>query len=116
MLIKAGTVSTDNDTSRTRFLSSRTLSIAIFLLIAAALVPKLSSYLEDFGFTWPLTASNDGVDYTLRINNFTPNQYQAAPYVSNGYLGQALPAEGVGYWVFQNEDGTPALNGTNDDE
>uniref|UniRef100_A0A0B7K532 alpha,alpha-trehalase n=1 Tax=Bionectria ochroleuca TaxID=29856 RepID=A0A0B7K532_BIOOC len=104
-------MSTDNDTSRTRFLSSRTLSIAIFLLIAAALVPKLSSYLEDFGFTWPLTASNDGVDYTLRINNFTPNQYQAAPYVSNGYLGQALPAEGVGYWVFQNEDGTPALNG-----
>ncbi|KAK7228012.1 hypothetical protein V2G26_000182 [Clonostachys chloroleuca] len=100
-----------NDISRNKFLSSRALSIAILFLIAAALIPRLSSYLEDFGFTWPLTASNDRVDYILRINKFTPNQYQAAPYVSNGYFGQALPAEGVGYWVFQNEDGTPALNG-----
>ncbi|VUC29886.1 unnamed protein product [Clonostachys rosea] len=103
--------STGNGTGRARFLSSRTLSIAIFFLVAAALVPRLSPYLEDFRFTWPLITSNGRVAYTLKNNKFTPNQYQAAPYVSNGYFGQALPAEGVGYWVFQNEDGTPALNG-----
>ncbi|RFU27066.1 hypothetical protein B7463_g9262, partial [Scytalidium lignicola] len=31
-----------------------------------------------------------------------PNHFQAYPYVANGYFGQTLPAEGVGYWIQSN--------------
>lgn len=37
--------------------------------------------------------------WTLSTNTFAPGHYQTAPYVANGYFGQTLPTEGVGYWV-----------------
>lgn len=54
---------------------------------------------------------NDQFDWTVTTKAFLPNHYQGAPYVSNGYFGQALPTEGVGYWVEKKPDGSPALNG-----
>ena len=41
-------------------------------------------------------------DWLMQTENFRPNEFQACPYVSNGYFGQTLPAEGVGYWIQQN--------------
>lgn len=43
--------------------------------------------------------------WILETNEFVPNKYQRTPYVANGYIGQRLPAEGVGYWIDINEDG-----------
>lgn len=54
---------------------------------------------------------DDNFQWTLTTETFTPNRYQCAPYVSNGYFGQTLPAEGAGYWVERKADGSPALNG-----
>lgn len=57
----------------------------------------------------------DPVTWTLTTNKFDPNHYQTAPYVSNGYFGQALPSEGVGYWIERNfsaSKGSWELNGT----
>lgn len=57
------------------------------------------------------TSSSLRTDWVLTTNTFKPNHYQSAPYVSNGYFGQALTAEGTGYWVYKKTDGSPALNG-----
>jgi hypothetical protein len=57
----------------------------------------------------------DPVTWTLTTDKFDPNHYQTAPYVSNGYFGQALPSEGVGYWIERNfsaSEGSWELNGT----
>ncbi|KAH8898477.1 glycoside hydrolase family 65 protein [Thozetella sp. PMI_491] len=40
-------------------------------------------------------------DWTLSTDDFVPNHYQSSPYVANGYFGQRLPVEGVGYWVYR---------------
>ncbi|KAH8815399.1 putative maltose phosphorylase [Xylogone sp. PMI_703] len=53
----------------------------------------------------------DPVTWTITTNTFCPNHFQAAPYVANGYIGQALPAEGTGYWVEKRPDGSDAING-----
>lgn len=50
--------------------------------------------------------------WILETNEFGPNQYQRTPYVSNGYIGQRLPAEGVGYWIDIDEDGEYVNNCT----
>ncbi|PKX99836.1 glycoside hydrolase family 65 protein [Aspergillus campestris IBT 28561] len=42
----------------------------------------------------------------LCTDSFLPNHYQTAPYVSNGYFGQTLPSEGMGYWVQRGENGS----------
>ncbi|KAI5460919.1 Six-hairpin glycosidase-like protein [Mariannaea sp. PMI_226] len=41
--------------------------------------------------------------WILTTDSFVPNRYQNSPYVANGYFGQRLPAEGVGYWVYKDE-------------
>ncbi|KAK5988351.1 Periplasmic/secreted acid trehalase ATH1 [Cladobotryum mycophilum] len=56
-------------------------------------------------------SGGDGASWVLTTESFTPNRYQSAPYVSNGYFGQTLPAEGTGYWIERLPDGSPALNG-----
>lgn len=45
-------------------------------------------------------------EWVMLTETFQPNHYQANPYVANGYFGQTLPAEGVGYWI-QKNDGIP---------
>jgi len=45
-------------------------------------------------------------EWSMQTKIFRPNEFQAYPYVSNGYFGQTLPAEGVGYWVQQNTSTT----------
>lgn len=42
-------------------------------------------------------------EWLMQSRVFNQNKFQAYPYVSNGYFGQTLPAEGVGYWVQQNK-------------
>lgn len=51
-------------------------------------------------------------DWVLETRTFLPNHYQTAPYVSNGYFGQSLPSEGVGYWIERDENGNYAKNCT----
>lgn len=51
-------------------------------------------------------------NWVLETNEFVPNQYQRTSYVSNGYIGQRLPAEGVGYWIDIDEDGEYVNNCT----
>ena len=41
--------------------------------------------------------------WLLSTDQFQGNHYQSSPYVANGYFGQRLPAEGVGYWIYRNE-------------
>ena len=83
----------------------------IFFTVATLLLrPTLSAQ------QLPLGADRVGLDekngWTASTERFSPNQYQRRPYVSNGYFGQNLPIEGVGYWVDQNEtSGDSALNG-----
>ncbi|PLN76121.1 glycoside hydrolase family 65 protein [Aspergillus taichungensis] len=49
---------------------------------------------------------HDNAEWLLCTNSFVPNHYQTAPYVSNGYFGQTLPSEGMGYWIQRGENGT----------
>lgn len=51
-------------------------------------------------------------DWVLETRAFLPNHYQTSPYVSNGYFGQSLPVEGVGYWIERDENGNYAKNCT----
>jgi hypothetical protein len=44
-------------------------------------------------------------DWLLETTAFTPNHFQTAPYVANGYFGQTLPSEGVGYWIERDANG-----------
>lgn len=48
--------------------------------------------------------------WLLYTNTFVPNRYQKAPRVANGYFGQTLPAEGVGYCIQRAEDGSYVKN------
>jgi hypothetical protein len=51
--------------------------------------------------TYEGSATSD--PWLLSTNQFQGNHYQNSPYVANGYFGQRLPAEGVGYWIYRNE-------------
>src|SRR3979490_1648348 len=44
-------------------------------------------------------AAFDPVTGAVSTATFGPNHFQTAPYVANGYFGQALPSESVGYWI-----------------
>lgn len=51
---------------------------------------------------WGACGSTHNSDpWILTTNQFIANRYQTSPYVANGYFGQRLPAEGVGYWIYQ---------------
>lgn len=55
--------------------------------------------------------SEDSDHWILSTMQFIANRYQNSPYVANGYFGQRLPAEGVGYWTYQdNSTGSYVLN------
>jgi hypothetical protein len=49
--------------------------------------------------------------WTVSTDTFCPNHFSTAPYVSNGYFGQSLPSEAVGYWIEKRPDGSLANNG-----
>ena len=53
----------------------------------------------------------DPVTRTISTNTFCPNHFSTAPYIANGYFGQTLPSEGVGYWIERRPDGSHASNG-----
>ncbi|OIW27858.1 glycoside hydrolase family 65 protein [Coniochaeta ligniaria NRRL 30616] len=48
-------------------------------------------------------SSGDADSWTLSTDTFTANHYQSSAYVANGYFGQRLPAEGVGYWIYRDD-------------
>ncbi|KAH0489787.1 hypothetical protein TgHK011_001285 [Trichoderma gracile] len=52
-------------------------------------------------WTYGCSATYD--PWLLSTHQFQGNHYQNSPYVANGYFGQRLPAEGVGYWIYRNE-------------
>lgn len=80
-------------------------------------VSQYQQTLLKYGIHWQLYSSSneasnpshlpeiDKWSWILETNEFVPNQYQRTPYVSNGYIGQRLPAEGVGYWIDIDEYG-----------
>lgn len=47
--------------------------------------------------------SADSNPWILSTKQFVGNRYQNSPYVANGYFGQRLPAEGVGYWTYRDD-------------
>ncbi|KAL7898809.1 glycoside hydrolase family 65 protein [Trichoderma sp. SZMC 28014] len=47
--------------------------------------------------------SADSDPWILSTEQFIGNRYQNSPYVANGYFGQRLPAEGVGYWTYRDD-------------
>lgn len=49
-------------------------------------------------------------DWLLETTRFMPNHFQTAPYVANGYFGQTLPSEGVGYWIERDANGEYVQN------
>lgn len=53
---------------------------------------------------------NQHPDWLLETTTFTPNHFQTAPYVANGYFGQTLPSEGVGYWIERDASGEYVQN------
>lgn len=60
---------------------------------------------------WGSHGSPDSDTWTLSTKQFIANRYQNSPYVANGYFGQRLPAEGVGYWIYEdNSTGGYMLN------
>lgn len=60
---------------------------------------------------WGYGGSANSDPWILSTNQFIPNRYQNSPYVANGYFGQRLPAEGAGYWIYQdNSTGDYMLN------
>lgn len=94
--------------------------IAVGLFYYATQILDIGPYQQtftDYAFHWNLwLGCNEGLKssslpdahnwtWILETNEFVPNQYQRTPYVSNGYIGQRLPAEGVGYWIDINGDG-----------
>ncbi|KAL6852094.1 carbohydrate-binding module family 32 protein [Trichoderma novae-zelandiae] len=52
---------------------------------------------------WAYGGSASADSWLLSTDQFQGNHYQRSPYVANGYFGQRLPAEGVGYWIYRNE-------------
>lgn len=48
-----------------------------------------STYVDGSLCSWELTTAE-----------FVPNHDQSSPYVADGYFGQRLLAEGVGYWIY----------------
>ena len=40
------------------------------------------------------------VSWTLTSTNFNQSSFEVQPYVSNGYIGQRIPVEGLGYKEF----------------
>jgi hypothetical protein len=99
-------------------------SIAVVSLYYATQIFDTTQYQQTFtdATHWNLRfGSNEGLkssplaetqnwSWTLETNEFVPNQYQRTPYVSNGYIGQRLPAEGVGYWIDLDGDGEYVRN------
>lgn len=104
--------------------------------LEAALAQVLTSVQQVFGFDgnyvkglWRSTAhknnfssiknscsnlkhgSFDPVTWSISTNIFCPNRFSTAPYVANGYFGQALPSESIGYWIEKRADGSLARNG-----
>ncbi|KAH8703343.1 putative maltose phosphorylase [Talaromyces proteolyticus] len=58
----------------------------------------------------PEMATYRDEDWLLETHTFLPNHFQTAPHVSNGYFGQTLPSEGVGYWIERAANGEYAQN------
>lgn len=50
--------------------------------------------------------------WTLTSSNFDQSSFQVQPYVSNGYISQRLPVEGMGYKEFTLINAS-AMDGTN---
>ena len=53
----------------------------------------------------------DRATWTISTDTFCPNHFSTAAYVANGYFGQTLPSEAVGYWTEKRPDGSLASNG-----
>jgi hypothetical protein len=53
----------------------------------------------------------DPVTWSISTSTFCPNRFSTAPYVANGYFGQALPSESTGFWIEKRADGSVASNG-----
>lgn len=59
----------------------------------------------------PLAASSlliglasPAVAYLLTSTSFNKTSWEAQPYVANGYIGQRIPAEGMGYYAVSSHD------------
>ena len=111
LLATAGTARTFGDIAATVFpLGQKVLSFSDApysgLRISGSEAPRAGEKLAAGTF--------DLITWTLATESYTPNHYQTAPYVANGYFGQALPSEGVGYWIERNfsaSEGSWELNG-----
>lgn len=90
---------------------SYTLGGILIALLASLAVYRLPGLFDKLGQRAGSSADIDREAWILTTDTFQPNHYQAAPYVANGYFGQTLPAEGVGFWAFKKDDGSPDLNG-----
>lgn len=99
--------------------------IAVVSVYYATQILDISRYQQtftDYAIHWKLcSGSNKGLktstlpdthdwSWVLETNEFVPNQYQRTPYISNGYIGQRLPADGVGYWIDIDRDGEYVKN------
>ena len=93
-----------------------TMQLPVFLIILLAVVYDLYDRRWLFAQSLshqpsiPITARSqpchDDAKWMLCTDAFVPNHYQTAPYVSNGYFGQTLPSEGMGYWIQRGENGS----------
>lgn len=87
-----------------------------FQAIAGCVTHWQFSIFGDNNKSNPSSVSNETITYRdnrkwiLETNEFQPNRYQRTPYVSNGYIGQRLPAEGAGFWIDVEDDGEYAKN------
>ena len=95
--------------------TSRLLFLAPFFAIASvayALAFSTGAQFDPNSYNWqtlwlghlrnPQASKVQADNWIMQAAGFSPNQFQTYPYVANGYFGQTLPAEGVGYWIQKN--------------
>jgi hypothetical protein len=110
-LWEAGMAEKDRAVRRSPAIPKCLVFLAPLLAIASFAYTFLSPASRPFAFQsslWQalgreLPRSTYSGEWLMQTTVLSQNEFQAYPYVSNGYFGQTLPAEGVGYWVQQNK-------------
>ena len=57
------------------------------------------------------TSTLAAVSWTLTSTTFNQSSFEVQPYVSNGYIGQRIPVEGLGYKEFAPVGAADGTNG-----
>ncbi|GAA6060907.1 hypothetical protein JCM10212_003941 [Sporobolomyces blumeae] len=77
------------------------LAVAAFAALAASLATSVAAENSTSNGSNGSSSKGSEPDWTLSTKELNRTAWQRQPYVSNGYIGQRIPAEGFGYRVVE---------------